>query len=184
MMPRLILLAAIAALVALFIDFTRVESDGHAAADNAAPRSGYYLRDARVTEYGADGQPRLEVVARRIEQDLERDAVALQDVRVDYLATPNQRWQLTARRGDAPAGFQTVELSGDVVMVGQQSVPTGRAVVRTERLTLEPSARRARTGEPVSLVFGTYELTATGLQADLNAATLRLESSVNGRFNP
>ena len=103
---------------------------------------------------------------------------------MDYFALPNQRWRLTARRGEAPAGFQTVELSGAVVMVGQQAVPAGHAVVRTERLTLQPSLRRAHTAEPVSLVFGPYELTATGLEADLNAATLRLESAVNGRFIP
>ena len=43
---------------------------------------------------------------------------------------------------------------------------------------------RAHTAAPVSLVFGTYALEAIGLEADLNAATLRLESGVNGRFIP
>ncbi len=166
------------------MDFTRVEPDDAAARDNGAARHGYYLRDAHVTEYGADGRVRLAVAAQRAEQDPERDTVAMQDVRVDYFALPNQRWHLTARRGDAPAGFDTVELSGDVVMVGRQAEPEGRAVVRTERLTLEPSARRAHTAAPVSLAFGPYALTATGLEADLNAATLRLESGVNGRFIP
>ena len=68
------------------------------------------------------------------------------------------------------------------IMVGEQAVPQGRAVVRTERLTLQPALRRAHTAAPVSLVFGTYVLEAIGLEADLNAATLRLESGVNGRF--
>lgn len=182
MMPRLVLLAAIAALIALFVDFTRVEPEPHATADADSPRHGYYLSAAQVTDYGPDGQVRLEVAAQQAEQDPERDSVAMQDVRVDYFALPNQRWQLTAHRGDAPSGFQTVTLSGDVVMSGQQFVPEGRAIVRTEQLTLEPAARRAYTAEPVSLVFGAYLLSATGLEADLNAATLRLESGVNGRF--
>lgn len=181
MMPRLVLFAAIAALVVLFVDFTRVEPEPYTAAAGP-PRNGYYLRAAQVADYGPDGRLRLEVTAQQVEQDPERDSVAMQDVRVDYFALPNQRWRLTARHGDAPSGFQSVTLSGDVVMAGQQFVPEGRAVVRTEQLTLEPTARRAHTAEPVSLVFGAYSLSATGLEADLNAATLRLESGVNGHF--
>ena len=181
MMPRLVLLGAIAALVALFIDFSRVEPDDSGARSGTA-HEGYYLRDARVTEFGPDGNVRLEVTARQADQDVAGDSVALQEVGMDYFALPNQRWRLTAERGDAPTGFQTVELSGDVIMVGEQAVPQGRAVVRTERLTLQPALRRAYTAAPVSLVFGTYALEAIGLEADLNAATLRLESGVNGRF--
>lgn len=183
-MPRLLVFAAIAALVALFVDVSRVEPGNDAAIDSGPAHPGYTLSDARVTEFGPDGAVRLEMTIRHAEQDPGRDTVAMQDVFVDYFVLPNQHWRLSARRGDAPAGFDRVELSGDVVMVGQQAVPEGRAVVRTERLTLEPSARRAHTAAPVSLAFGPYALAATGLEADLNAATLRLKSGVNGRFNP
>lgn len=183
-MPRLLLFAALAALIALFVDLARQDPDADTLAVSAAPRSGYYLRDAQVTEYGPDGRVRLLMAALEAEQDPEHDTVALQDVRMDYFALPNQGWRLTARRGEAPTSFRTVELSGDVVMTGRQRQPAGLAVIRTERLTLEPAARRAHTAEPVSLVFGPYALAATGLEADLNAGTLRLESGVNGRFIP
>lgn len=184
MMPRLVLLAALASLVALFIDFTRVGPGQDRTAPADAPPGSYYLRDAHVTEWGPDGRVRLEVEAAEAVHDARQDAVQLNDVRLDYFAAPGRNWRVTARQGAGPAGFQTVELSGDVVMTGRQEAQRAQTVVRTERLVLEPEARRAHTDQPVTLVFGQYALAATGLQADLNAATLRLESAVHGRFLP
>jgi LPS export ABC transporter protein LptC len=69
-------------------------------------------------------------------------------------------------------------------MTGTRSSLPQPAIVRTQRLTLDTSAQLARTAEPVTLGFGPYAIAATGLRADLKAETLRLESEVNGRFNP
>jgi lipopolysaccharide export system protein LptC len=40
------------------------------------------------------------------------------------------------------------------------------------------------TDAPVRLRWSGHELLARGMQADLKAGTLRLESEVNGRFSP
>lgn len=184
MMPRLLLLVALVALLATILRLADDDSGLAGEAAGSAEPTGYYLRDATVTEYGVDGQLRLEFAARSATEDVARQMVNLESVSLDYYALPSQRWRLTADRGQVPPGLVTVELEGNVVMTGQRQAPSQAAVVRTERLVLDTSAQQVRTEAPVTVGFGDYSLAATGMQADLKAETLRLESGVNGRFTP
>ena len=182
MMPRLLLLLALVALVAVILRLAGDDSGLGVVPRDASQDTGYYLRDALVTEYGADGQVRIEVAARSATEDPARQTVVMQSVSVNYFALPGQRWRLTADGGIAQPGLHSVELQGNVVMTGQRQSPPEPAVVRTERLTLDTKTQRASTDQPVTLGFGAYALAATGMQADLKAETLRLESGVNGSF--
>ena len=184
MIPRLLLLVTLIALLVVIL--RRGDDDGVAGtgAEATSDGTGYYLRDALVREYGEDGAIRLEVGARNATQQLATGAIRLEEVSVNYFALPGQRWRLTADGGLAQPDMDTVELEGNVVMTGgKQSLPEP-AVLRTDRLTLDTSAKLAHTEAPVTLGFGRHELAATGMQADLMAQTLQLESGVNGRFNP
>lgn len=183
-MSRLLLLAALLALLVTL--FRLAGDDGTAGTPTTAASTptGYYLRDAVVTEYGPDGQVRLQVAARAATEDPTRQVIGLESVKVDYFALQGQRWQLTAARGEAAPAMNTVQLEGDVVMTGQRQNLPKPAVVRTERLTLDTRSQQASTDAPVTLGFGEYALAATGMKADLKAETLRLESGINGRFLP
>lgn len=184
MIPRLLLLVALIALLVVIL--RRGDDDGVAngGTDVTSDGTGYYLRDALVREYGEDGAIRIEVASRAATQQLATGTIRLEQVSVNYFALPGQRWRLTADGGLALPDLNTVELEGNVVMTGgKQSLPDP-AVLRTDRLTLDTASKLARTEAPVTLGFGRHELAATGMLADLKAETLRLESSVNGRFNP
>jgi LPS export ABC transporter protein LptC len=181
---RLLLLLALVALV--FVVFKLTGDDSGLAGETtlATQQTGYYLRDATVTEYGVDGKVRLEVAVRSATEDPARKVVDLETVAVNYFPAGDRNWRLTAQRGQMAEGSEVVELEGDVTMTGAQRSPPDSAVVRTERLTLDTSAQQARTDQPVTLGFGRYTLAARGLRADLKAETLQLESEVNGHFNP
>jgi LPS export ABC transporter protein LptC len=183
-MGRLLLLVALIALLAVIL--RRGSDEGTAERDQGTTPdgTGYYLRDALVREYGEDGAVRLEVAARAATQDLASGAIALETVSVNYFALPGQRWRLTADGGMAHPDMNTVELEGNVVMRGEKRALPEPAVLSTDHLTLDTRQRQARTDAPVTLGFGAYALAATGMQADLMAETLRLESGVNGRFTP
>ena len=58
------------------------------------------------------------------------------------------------------------------------------AQLHTARLSLDTVGEVADTKSPVELVFGTQRMRATGMRANLKSGTLRLESDVNGRFEP
>jgi len=184
MIPRLLLLVALIALLVVILRRGDDEGPGDRGADASPDGTGYYLRDALVREYGADGAVRLEVAARAATQQLATGAIRLEAVSVNYFALPGQRWRLTADGGLAQPDMNTVDLEGNVVMTGGKQALSEPAVVRTDRLTLDTAAKLARTEAPVTLGFGRHQLAATGMRADLMAETLRLESGVNGRFNP
>ena len=184
MKGRLLLLLALVALG--FVVFRLTGDDSGLAGDTTrtAQQTGYYLRDATVTEYGVDGKVRLEVAIRSATEDPARKVVDLETVAVNYFPDGDRSWRLTAQRGQMAEGSRVVELEGDVTMTGARRSLPDPAVLHTERLTLDTSAQLARTDEPVTLGFGPYALAARGLRADLKAETLRLESDVNGHFNP
>jgi LPS export ABC transporter protein LptC len=181
---RLLLLLALVALGFLVFKLTGDDTGLAGDTTRAAQQTGYYLRDATVTEYGVDGKVRLEVAVRSATEDPARKVVDLEAVAVNYFPDGDRKWRLTAQRGQRAEGSEVVELEGDVTMTGAQRSLPDSAVVRTERLTLDTSAQLARTDEPVTLGFGPYTLAARGLHADLKAETLQLESEVNGHFNP
>jgi len=184
LIPRLLLLVAFIALLAVIL---RVSDQGDALQDPSgtpSEQTGYYLRDAVVTEFGQDGGIRLEMAARRATENVSDQTIALESVSVNYFALPGQRWNLTADTGSARPGLSAVELSGNVVMTGGRQTLPEPAVVRTERLTLDARSQQAVTDAPVTLGLGPYSLASTGLRADLKAETLRLESGVNGLFQP
>jgi lipopolysaccharide export system protein LptC len=181
---RLLLLLALVALG--FLVFKLTDDDPGLAGDTTrtAQQTGYYLRDATVTEYGMDGKVRLEVAVRSATEDPARKVVDLEAVAVNYFPDGERKWRLTAQRGQMAEGSEVVDLEGDVTMTGAQPSRPDSAEVRTERLTLDTSAQQAWTDAPVTLGFGRYALAARGLRADLKAETLQLESEVNGQFNP
>jgi LPS export ABC transporter protein LptC len=103
---------------------------------------------------------------------------------VDYHVLAGQGWQLTAARARVPRGGRIVDFEGDVRMSGKPAGANDRAELRTARLTLDTEREHAQTRDPVTLSFGRHQMHARGLQADLKASSLRLESDVHGLFTP
>jgi LPS export ABC transporter protein LptC len=103
-------------------------------------------------------------------------------VRIDYSAPQSGPWQVTANRGRMAPDRITMMLAGDVHVTGTEA--HSPAVIDTDRLSYDTKENLVQTADPVTVRFGAHELRGRGLRADLNAGTLKLESNVNGRFNP
>jgi LPS export ABC transporter protein LptC len=181
--PRVLLLVALLALAVLVLNLGSDDTgDEGLAAAPEPPR--YYLNQATVTEFGLDGGVRYEMTADRATEEPEAGTVLLERVVLDYLAEPGQMWHVTSERGHLEQGAAVVELEGSVEMTGRREGIDFPAVLRSPRLALDTDARIASTAAEVELDFGRHSLRAQGLRADLKGETLRLESSVNGRFIP
>lgn len=184
MIPRLLLLVAFVVLLVIVLDLTGDDDVTATTAAAGQQETGYYLRDATLSEFDETGKLRLRVSARLATEDPSFETVELELVSVDYFALPGQYWRLTSDRGHLPPQRDRVELSGNVIMTGERAGALAPAVVRTEELTLGVEDQVARTDGPVTLSLGRHGIAATGLVANLKAETLRLESAVNGRFLP
>jgi LPS export ABC transporter protein LptC len=150
----------------------------------AADERGYYLNDAKLTELGADGRPRVVVRARSIEQQLADQSVRLTQLELDYTTQEQGEWRVTADRGRMPSDRGSLQLEGNVLVVGTAERGEGKAVIRTDELAYDTRTNVVQTAAPVTLDFGPHQLRGRGMRVGLNQGTLRLESNVNGQFIP
>jgi LPS export ABC transporter protein LptC len=177
----IITVALLAALLAGYSAFLRRDGTGNLS-NNTLEQPGYYLEDAVITQTNADGSPGISLNAKRIEQQQRTDEITLIDVNADYLQTPEQRWNLTAKRAVVPRDSRIVQFSGDVELKPKQSAtPT---YLRTQALTVDTEKNLAYSNDsPVDVQLGAYLLTAQRIDVDLRREKVRMRG-LNGGSSP
>lgn len=183
MITRLLLLAALAALVAVLVQWRLLDREP-AAAPQEVLRPGYYLTGVALEEFGTDGKLRIGLESESATEDPSSGLVRLADVAVDYHAPTGRRWHLTSNEARVPPGGRVIEFEGDVRLNGAPGDGARQAEMHTARLQLDTEAETAQTKSAVEIAFGPHRMHATGLRADLKKGSVRLESGVNGRFTP
>jgi lipopolysaccharide export system protein LptC len=176
------------AVVALAVSTWILRSPSHQPAQPAAAGQaglpGYYLKNAVLTDYDAAGAPSIRIQADRIDQIDHGQEVELYNVRFDYSAPNGQSWVMFGDVAHVEPGGKIVDVTGNVRLEGQSPEHAGTAVIRTDTLRYDVSEAIATTKSDVRIEFGAHTLTARGLVANLKERTMRLESKVNGRFQP
>lgn len=179
------LAAALAAIVigyGAFVDNSSAPTMNH----ELPEQPGYYLKDAVILRTREDGSPSIELVARQIEQRLNRnegEAINMESVRVNYFGTTDWQWELTANSGQVPPNSRVVHLEGNVVLRSLASNASDTSL-RTNELSIDTEKSLAYTTRPpVQVRFGPHSMVVKQLRADLKSEKLRLET-VNGRFDP
>lgn len=183
MITRLLLLAALAALIAVLVQWRPLDRTPPPP-QTSATRLGYWLTGVDLEDYGTDGRLRIGLQSVSATEDPESGAVRLADVAVDYHAPTGQSWTLTADEARVPPAGRVVEFAGDVRLTGAPGDQAETAELRTATMTLDTESERAQTKSPVQLAFGRHLMRARGMRADLKSGKLQLESDVNGVFVP
>jgi len=178
------LLAVIALGVSTWILSSPSRRPTQMAAGASAALPGYYLKNAIMTDYDEDGAVSVRIHADRIDQIDHGSEVALSNVRVDYQSPQGQAWVLLGDTGQVEAGGKILDVAGNVRLEEQSSDHAGAAVMHTDKLRYDVANGLATTESDVRIDFGVHTLTARGLVANLKERTMRLESRVNGRFQP
>ncbi len=110
--------------------------------------------------------------------------MALYNVRVDYQSPSGQSWVMLGDTGHVEPGGKIVDVAGNVRLTESLHRAGGPAVMHTDTLRYDVPNGIASTQSDVRIDFGPHALTARGLIANLKERTMRLESKVNGRFQP
>lgn len=184
-------LIAVAAVI-LFARRDRPDELPSTARAGQQPQPGYFMTDASVVQTGPDGLPMYRMHADRIQQNPADLTVRLENLRLNYRVATSRalarEWTLTAKQGDMPQAATRIELAGDVEILGLPQVGaagTPPATIRTSKLSVDMKANRVSTAEPVEIAWGEQRrLTAKGLQVDLKAQTVKLESKINAHLVP
>jgi len=184
LIQRIVTMVAVVAGGALLLKMLAGSPDDATESTTAADEGGYYLNDAKLTELGADGRPRVVVRARSIEQQLTDQSVRLAQLELDYTTQKQGEWHVTADRGRMPSDHGSLQLEGNVLVVGAAERSEGKAVIRTDELAYDTRTNVVQTAAAVTVDFGPHQLRGRGMRVGLNQGTLRLESNVNGQFKP
>jgi lipopolysaccharide export system protein LptC len=194
-LPYLAVIAVIA--VGYFIGRSGRGDDDADAGLASAPDPGYAALDAVVIETGYDGRERYRLNARTIRQQTETAVIELEQLEMNYhpgtqprlpgeAAAPAQLaeeiWHLTSDRGQVRANGDDVQLSGNVRVTGPAPGSGEPLALTTTELRINTPTEFIETTAPVRLSWSGHSLDAKGMQADLKAGTLRLESDVHGSF--
>jgi LPS export ABC transporter protein LptC len=182
-----------AALAAIVIGYGAFVDNGSAPmmSHELPEQPGYYLKDAVILRTREDGSPGIELIARQIQQRLNRpasgeprgEAITMESVRVNYFGTTDWQWELTAKSGLVPPNSRIVHLEGDVELRSLASNAPD-TFLRTDELAIDTEKSLAySTRSPVQVRFGPHSMVVKSLRADLNSEKLRLEA-VNGKFDP
>jgi LPS export ABC transporter protein LptC len=197
-------LASVAAVAAVTLGWFLLgrdgDGDGNASDTAIAPLDpGYAARDAEVIETGYDGRERYRLKASVIRQQTESGVISLENLEMNYHANAEIRlpgeasapaaavgevWHLTSDRGLVRADGDDVQLNGNVRVTGP-APGTGEPLSLTiDTLQINTPTQFIETKAAVKLRWSGHEIDARGMQADLKAGKLRLESDVNGHFAP
>jgi LPS export ABC transporter protein LptC len=162
------------------------------------PDPGYAALDAEVIETGYDGRERYRLNAKVIRQQGESGAIDLETLDMDYHPgaqgdLPGEKpraekaaaevWHLKSDRGQVRADGDDVQLNGNVIVTGQAPGTGAPLVMRTDNMRINTPTEYIETSAPVNVRWAGHELDAIGMQADLKAGTLRLQSKLNASFS-
>ena len=178
----------------------RVSRDAETADTAAAtlPDPGYSARDAEVIETGYDGRERYRLTAKVIRQRSQSGVIDLEQLAMNYHPAAQadvpgeapapglagEAWNLRSDRGQVRANGDDVQLDGNVIVTGPAPGTGAPLQLRTDNMRINTPTEFIETRAPVRVSWSGHELTARGMQADLKAGTLRLESDVHGEFSP
>jgi LPS export ABC transporter protein LptC len=174
---------------------------GTSGADETAappPDPGYAAFDAELIETGYDGRERYRLNAKAIRQQTETAAIELESLSMHYHPGAQPRlpgesdpvpagasdgtWHLTSDHGQVRADGDDVQLSGNVRVTGPAPGSGEPLQMTTNELRINTPTEFIETRSPVRVSLPGYDLDAVGMQADLKAGSLRLESDVHVRF--
>ena len=196
-------LAYVAAIVVVGVAYYIGRSgpdDGPSDVAGAPPLDpGYAARDAEVIETGYDGRERYRLKAKVIRQQTESGVIDLEHLEMDYHAgaqagalgasmdtgsRPVEVWHLTSDHGEVRADGDDVQLNGNVRVTGPAPGGGEPLSLSTESMRINTPTEFIETSAQVKVRWSGHEINARGMQADLKAGKLRLESDVNGHFFP
>jgi LPS export ABC transporter protein LptC len=198
---RLLAYVAVVAVigVAYYIGRGGRDDSGADIADAGALDPGYAARDAEVIETGYDGRERYRLKASVIRQQTESGVINLENLEMNYHVGAQPKlpgeapaaaegagevWHLTSDSGTVRADGDDVQLNGNVRVTGPAPGSGEPLSLTTDSMNINTPTEFIETSAAVKLRWSGHELNARGMQADLKAGTLRLESDVNGHFFP
>lgn len=141
--------------------------------------------------YDASGNINYTLQAER-QVHFDDDSMELDKPYIRLFENGNSRWNIVAnsgwvtpllnyQAGVGTATIQTIELSGAIEVYSLDEMGN-RMQMLTDSLTVNPHDKTIETDQPVTVVSNSFEISSTGMHADLNQDSLVLKREVQGTY--
>jgi LPS export ABC transporter protein LptC len=152
----------------------------HQEVADLAPSPDYVVDDFDATVFGANGQPKHRVTARRLTHSLQKDETLL-DAPHYLSADAAQPVEVTAQRALLQGDAQLLYFLGSVHAI-RRSATAAPLTLDSEYLVVHPDRHLLRTNKPVQLKQGGMVITAGGMVVDETNKQLALTGGVRGVY--
>jgi LPS export ABC transporter protein LptC len=188
-----VVLIGAAALVAAWFLGRGGSAPGTAAgdADSAQTSYGYEAQDVIVRQTGVDGSLSYKLTADHVAQLPPDGRIVADKLTMNYRPESQtgphlaaRDWTLTADSARLPEDGSLLHLQGNVVAVATSQKSADPLVLRSPELDYDTRKQTVSTKSPVQFRWGSQQMSALGMQANIKLGTVELESQVNGRITP
>lgn len=143
--------------------------------------SDYYLVDAVLRQYAADGSLRYQVAAAR-SLHFPNDSARLSTIRVRYPGAERGVWRLGAATGRVPPGSRDIQLSGGVTVTHESGAEALR--IKTPCAWVRTEAGLAETEAPITANGPGQHARAVGMTLYFDRELLKLHHDVQVTYTP
>lgn len=144
----------------------------------------YTLIDFAVRSFDASGQPRSELLGKRLDHYPDNDTLEVQQPVVRSLSPDAPPAVTTAERGLSNRDGSQVQLFGNVRTVREASARTPRLELRGEFLHLWTREEKLRSHLPVEVIRGNATVRADRIEADNYDRVLQMSGRVRATLPP
>ncbi|GGO82864.1 lipopolysaccharide export system protein LptC [Marinobacterium nitratireducens] len=180
---RLALATALLAPVLLYWGFDRGPSEPEVRAlEGNVTNTDFYLRDARIQQFDADGRLHQQLQSPELEHYPEPGLLQASEPRIELARKGSEgRISIEAAEGMLMDSNERVDLSGDVRLHDETADGPGLRL-ETSSLTLLPQQQYAETDARVRILAPGGETRGRGMKAYLEERKVELLSEVEGRY--
>ncbi|WP_136248604.1 LPS export ABC transporter periplasmic protein LptC [Halomonas borealis] len=140
----------------------------------------YYLEDARLTRFDAQGRPHQRLTTPRLEHTPIDDVTRLTTPHAELRDREGRQWLADAQRGRLENGGNLLTLEGQAVL----TAPAQRWRLETERLHYEADAGHAWSDTPARLSQPPQRMRGERFDAWIDDNRARLTDNVHGHHPP
>jgi lipopolysaccharide export system protein LptC len=177
-------LAVLALLVALTLWLNQLVQGPAARADGSLRHDPDLMVDNfNARKLGEDGRVLYTLAAKKMVHYPDDDSALLESVTLEAFEPRQPKLTVTADHGRLEQGGDRVWIEGNVVVVREADAKNEAARLTTDKLLVLPDEGIARTSTDVALDSPSGHATATGLEIDNRARTMKLDK-VHATFKP
>ncbi len=137
----------------------------------------YFLLNTKTIEFRADGIAERQFSSDKTLHYLFKQETSMENPVLTFANEQREQWQVTAKTAISKELTEELFLQ-EGVMINMQTADGQEAILSTEQLTIDFATENAFTNGAVLLKNNFYQLTATGMNADLRDNIIHFKSEV------